>query len=112
MFRLILALCALFLTCCEIRNPTLRWWKEHTLPLTQSRSTETDVLRVLGKPESTLTRDQAMKYIHQFNSDITTPELDALNWDSSFFYAIDPDNTLIVCFDGTSKAVKAYFGGQ
>jgi hypothetical protein len=57
-------------------------------------------------------RDEAKKTIQQFNSSATTAELDALDCESAFFYAIDPDNTLVVCFDGSGKAVKAYFGGQ
>jgi hypothetical protein len=57
-------------------------------------------------------RDEAKKTIHQFNAGVSTAELDALDCESAFFYAIDPDNTLVVCFDSSGKAVKAYFGGQ
>jgi hypothetical protein len=111
--RSFLPLCALLLTCCETRNATLRWWKEHTTPLVQSHSSQTDVLGVLGKPYSIDKSERAKQLILQFNSPrVTATELDALKFDSTFFYQIDPDNTLFVCFDSANRAVQAYFGRQ
>ena len=113
MTRSFLPICALLLISCEPQNATLRGWKERTIPLIQSHSSQTDVIRVLGKPYSIDKREEGKKLILQFNSPkVTAAELDALKFDSTFFYQIDPDNTLVVCFDSPNEAVKAYFGGQ
>ncbi len=57
-------------------------------------------------------RNETILRIKQFNPGAIEAKLNTLNLSNSYFYSIDPDNTLIIGFNERGQVETMFFGGQ